>query len=87
MLMLSALLSTGFTEICTESANLLCIVAAEAHKLSGETTDCCALHIQFDALPHHIYVRLFQAGGGAVVAGGSTSETGFDTVLIIFVHK
>ncbi len=72
--MFFTLICAGCANFCTDTAKFFGAAAAEAHELGGAVANGGAFHIELDALCHHFYVFLLQAGGCAMVTDGGTTQ-------------
>jgi len=87
-LVLAALLAAGTTDLRAKLANLSREFAVSSHKAGRQTANCRAVHVERDALRHHLHVLLLQAGSGTTVAGVSTFIAGVDARLVnLMRHK
>lgn len=86
VMVFAAFFSAGITGLRTEAAKVFCFGAVEAHELRGSIAECGAFHIKLYTFCHHLYIFFLRAGRGAVITGGGTAETGFDTSGIVIVH-
>ena len=59
---------------------------ATGHETGGEGADVGAIAVEADAGGHHFYVRLGEAGGGAVFAGGDAGIERVEQRLVLSVH-
>jgi len=74
--------TTGLADFGAKLANLLGELAAAGHETNGGVADFGAVAVEADALDHHLYILLAEAGIGAMVAGDGAGLTGFDTLLV-----
>jgi len=86
VIVFSAFFTAFAANFRTQLTQLFRLFALQRHKLCGQAAKIGALHIQTNAVAHHIDVLFFQAGSGAAIAGRRTEIAGFDTALISFGH-
>jgi len=86
MLMLLACLRALLADVGTELTELLHRSTVQRHKLRRQATGIRALHIQPDALAHHLHIFLIQTGRCAVVARGCAQITGLHAAFIFIRH-
>lgn len=82
MLVPGALLAAGIAHGGAQLAELTVELTASRHVARRESADGGAVHVEGNALRHHLDVLLSQAGGGAVVAGIGTGVARLDAGLV-----
>jgi len=82
MLVPGALLAAGIAHGGAQLAELAVELTASRHVARRESADGGAVHVEGNALRHHLDVLLSQAGGGAVVAGIGTGVASLDAGLV-----
>jgi hypothetical protein len=88
VLMMLAFFTAGFAEFRTNTADIFCFVAAQAHKLCSRITDRSALHVQLNTACHHLNVFFLSAGYSAMIADCCAFQAGIyaGLVLVISFH-
>lgn len=75
--------TAGFADFCAYSAKVPDVLAAPGHCSRCSGADVCAIHIERNALRHHLDVIFFQTGRRAMIALPETIEAGFYTVFVL----
>jgi len=79
---LGTLDTTLLAQLFTEVAEIERNTAVQAKQLGRSLAQSGALHGKLDAAGELLYVLLFGAGTGALVAQGGTAKTGFNAGLV-----
>jgi hypothetical protein len=73
--------SAGVADIGANAAHFFRFAAAQAHKLGGTVADGGAFHVELDTFGHHLHVFFLEAGGGAMVTDGRTTQASVYALL------
>ena len=85
---ISALVTTGLTDVCANGANGAGMVTASRHHYRSHCAQLRAVDVHGDAPGHHLDVWLLQARGRTMVTGHCAAVAGFDTGCVFLVrHK
>jgi hypothetical protein len=79
--MLTAFFRTGITDICANTADVFCLVAAKAHQLRSSIANGRTFHVKLNAFFHHINILLLKAGGSTVIANSGAFEARINALL------
>jgi hypothetical protein len=74
-----------FADVRANPADLAGELAAAGHVPGGKPADRGAVHVQPDALGHHLHVLLAKASGRAVVASIRTAVARVDARLVLLM--
>ena len=87
VLVLRAFLGASATSSSAKSAEVPGQIAATGHEGRGRAAEVGAVAIERNAATHCLYVRLLQAGAGAVFAGEGAGVAGLNAALqVVSVH-
>jgi hypothetical protein len=85
-LMLTAFLGTGLANLGAHLAHAASKLAAPRHHGCGKAARLSAIHIQRNAMRHHLHVIFFQAGCGTFIASHGAGIAGVNTGLKAFIR-
>ena len=83
---LGALVAAGFADFGALLQQVRGVLRATRHEAGREGADVGAVAVELNAAGHHLHVRLAEAGGGAVLAGGNAGMEGIEQGLVLGVH-
>ena len=72
----------GFADLGAKFTDVSRIGTATGHERNGSVADFGAVAVEPDAVYHHLYVLLAEAGFKAGIAGNGASLAGFDTISV-----
>ena len=78
--------AAGLANIGTECADCLGMGATSGHGSGSKHTNLGAVHIQRDALDHHLDVSLVQTGSCAMVTGHGAGAASFNAGVVLLVR-
>ena len=78
-LVFGTFIPTGLADLSAECADRFGVGATPGHGSCSKCTNLGAIHIQGDALDHHLDVGFVQTGSSAMVTGDGTGVASFNT--------
>jgi len=81
-----AFVAAGLADISAECADCLGMGATSGHGSSSKRTNLGAVHIQRDALSHHLDVGFMQAGSCAMITGHGAGVTSFNAGVVLLIR-
>lgn len=82
VLVLAAFVCARLANVGAQGAQGFGMLAVTRHEGSRDGAELGAIHVQRDALCHHLDIRLFEAGRCAVVASQGAGVAGFDAAAV-----
>ena len=77
----------GLTDVSAKCANRFSVDATPGHDSYSQCTNLGAIHIQGDALGHHLDVRFIQAGSSAMVTSHDTGVASLHAGVELMRHE
>lgn len=84
--MFGTFVAAGLADIRAECADCLNMGATSGHGSRSKRTNLGAVHIQRDALDHHLDVGLVQTGSCAMVTGHGAGVASFNAGVVLLVR-
>jgi hypothetical protein len=85
IIVVSTFCGTGFTHVGTNTANLCCFAAAQAHQLRRRITYGGTFHIKLDTPCHHFHIFLLRTGRSTMIANSGAPQTGVNTGFVLVI--
>ena len=83
---LLALVAADFTDFGAFAHHVLGVLRIAGHEAGSQGADVGAVAVDTDAAGHHLHILFFEAGGGAMFAGGDAGVEGVEEGLVLGVH-
>lgn len=76
----------GLADVSAKCADRFGVGATPGHGSYSQRTNLGAIHIQCDALGHHLDVRFMQTGSSAMVTGHGTGVASFNAGVVLLTR-